>query len=192
MNWSIIDLKTADDSHKQEAAIVLHDSFKVNWPKAWPTLESAFEEVDYCLAEERICFAAVQSGKLLGWTGASSSYSGKVWELHPLCVSAEYRGQGVATSLVKKLESEIENLGGLTLYLGTDDESNLTSLGGKDLYMETWSQINNIINLGNHPYSWYERLGFKIVGVVPDANGLGKPDIMMAKRIHAKQFGDVS
>ena len=25
--------------------------------------------------------------------------------------------------------------------------------------------------------------GFVIVGVVPDANGLGKPDILMAKRV---------
>jgi hypothetical protein len=26
-------------------------------------------------------------------------------------------------------------------------------------------------------------MGYTIVGVIPDANGLGKPDILMAKRI---------
>ncbi len=30
----------------------------------------------------------------------------------------------------------------------------------------------------------YQKRGFVIVGVVPDANGLGKPDILMAKRIY--------
>jgi aminoglycoside 6'-N-acetyltransferase I len=28
-----------------------------------------------------------------------------------------------------------------------------------------------------------QKLGFSVVGVVPDANGLGKPDILMAKRV---------
>jgi aminoglycoside 6'-N-acetyltransferase I len=30
---------------------------------------------------------------------------------------------------------------------------------------------------------FYRKLGFVIVGVVPDANGPGKPDILMAKRV---------
>ena len=30
----------------------------------------------------------------------------------------------------------------------------------------------------------YQKCGFVIVGVVPDANGPGKPDILMAKRVH--------
>jgi hypothetical protein len=29
----------------------------------------------------------------------------------------------------------------------------------------------------------YQKLGFVIVGVMPDANGPGKPDIYMAKRV---------
>ncbi len=30
---------------------------------------------------------------------------------------------------------------------------------------------------------FYQKVGYTVVGVVPDANGLGKPDILMAKRI---------
>jgi aminoglycoside 6'-N-acetyltransferase I len=30
----------------------------------------------------------------------------------------------------------------------------------------------------------YQKCGFLIVGVMPDANGPGKPDILMAKRIY--------
>ena len=29
----------------------------------------------------------------------------------------------------------------------------------------------------------FQKMGYKIVGVFPDANGIGKPDIWMAKRI---------
>jgi len=34
-----------------------------------------------------------------------------------------------------------------------------------------------------HAEAFYQKCGFVIVGVVPDANGLGKPDILMAKRV---------
>jgi len=36
---------------------------------------------------------------------------------------------------------------------------------------------------GCFPFEFYQKCGFVIVGVVPDANGLGKPDILMAKRV---------
>jgi aminoglycoside 6'-N-acetyltransferase I len=34
-----------------------------------------------------------------------------------------------------------------------------------------------------HPYEFYQKLGYVIVGVIPDANGPGKPDILMAKSL---------
>ena len=35
----------------------------------------------------------------------------------------------------------------------------------------------------DHPAGFYMRQGFEIVGLIPDANGPGKPDILMAKRV---------
>jgi len=52
-----------------------------------------------------------------------------------------------------------------------------------DLYEDTFGRIENIQNTGGHPYTFFEKMGYKIVGVLPDANGIGKPDIWMAKRI---------
>lgn len=181
---SIISLKTASAKQLQDAARILHESFRANWPDAWPTLDSAQEEVQECTAEERICLASVGTdGSVIGWIGGISQYDGNVWELHPLCVEESQRKRGVGAALVAALETAVATAGGITIILGTDDEQNQTTLGGADLYDDLWTRIRDVRNLRGHPYSFYERLGFKIVGVVPDANGFGKPDIMMAKRV---------
>ena len=51
------------------------------------------------------------------------------------------------------------------------------------LYKNTYKHIEQIKNRGSHPYEFYQKCGFKIVGILPDANGPGKPDIFMAKRV---------
>jgi len=35
----------------------------------------------------------------------------------------------------------------------------------------------------DHPVNFYLKLGYVIVGIIPDANGMGKPDILLAKRV---------
>ena len=71
--------------------------------------------------------------------------------------------------------------GCLTLYLGTDDEFFQTSLSQGDLFEDTFQKLRDIRNLRRHPYEFYQKQGFQIVGVLPDVNGYGKPDIFMAK-----------
>jgi len=34
-----------------------------------------------------------------------------------------------------------------------------------------------------HALTFYRRHGYRIVGVLPDVNGPGRPDILMAKRL---------
>ena len=57
------------------------------------------------------------------------------------------------------------------------------SLNNSTGYPDVWPHIANIKNIKGHPYSFYQKMGFVITGVVPDANGPGKPDILMAKRV---------
>jgi aminoglycoside 6'-N-acetyltransferase I len=73
--------------------------------------------------------------------------------------------------------------GAATIYLGTDDTAGMTTLSNVDLYPNVYEHIANIKNLRRHPYEFYQKLGYTIVGVIPDANGIGKPDIFMAKRL---------
>lgn len=178
--FSICDL---DGKVIRQAAELLFEGFREDWPEAWPDMDAALREVHEALGEGRLARVALDgSGAVLGWIGGIPSYGTKVWELHPLVVRPELQRRGIGRALVADLEERVVERGGLTLWLGTDDESGMTSLSGVDLYPNVLEHLANIRNLRGHPYDFYQRLGFSIVGVMPDANGPGKPDIYMAKR----------
>ena len=122
-------------------------------------------------------------GTCVGWIGGLPEYDGQVWELHPLVVRPDRQKQGLGRALVADFEQQVKARGGLTITLGTDDEDGMTSLAGVDLYDHLWERIAHIRNLKGHPYEFYQKLGYTITGVVPDANGRGKPDILMGKRV---------
>jgi aminoglycoside 6'-N-acetyltransferase I len=180
----IIDLRPDDNQAIEQAAAILVEGFREHWPDAWPDMESALEEVRESFGADRITRVAIdKDGTVLGWIGGISEYDGNVWELHPLVISAKHQRKGVGTALVADLEERVRERGGITIRLGSDDEDNQTTLSGVDLYSNLWEKIANIRNLNRHPYEFYQKLGYIIVGVMPDANGWGKPDIIMAKRL---------
>lgn len=184
-NLQIQNLSEAVKEHKdvvQQVADLLFANFAT--PDGWPTIESALLEVQESLAPDRISRVALDDqGNVIGWIGGMQDYDGHVWELHPLVVCANSRGQGIGRALVLDLEDIARAMGGKTVMLGTDDLDCATSLGGVDLYTNLWTHIKDIKNLRRHPYEFYQKLGYSIVGVVPDANGPGKPDILMAKSL---------
>ena len=176
----IIDLRPDDDQANQQCAGLLVEQLS----PGWPDLASAVAEVRECLEPGRISRAAMgDEGLVLGWIGARPHYDGNAWELHPLVVRKEWQRQGIGRALVVDLEERVRARGAFTLYLGTDDEDDRTTLSGVDLYPDLFAHVAAIRNPGGHPYEFYQKLGFVIVGVSPDANGPGKPDILMAKRL---------
>lgn len=177
-------LRADDEEALREAAQLLVDGFRDDWPDAWPDLERAMETVRESVDPERIARVALDDdGHVAGWIGAFPLYHGRVWELHPLVVRAERRGKGLGRMLVTDLEAQARAAGGLTLWLGTDDENNRTTLGGVELFPGLLDRLPELRNLRDHPFTFYQRLGFEVAGVVPDANGFGKPDILMAKSL---------
>ena len=181
---NIISLQSDNELLIRQAAQLLVDSFREHWPEAWPTPEDGLEEVNEMLETNRICRAAIDDdGNLLGIIGGISGYDGHVWELHPLAVQPKLEGQGIGRALVKDFEDQVRQRGGLTITLGSDDEDDMTSLSNVDLYANTWEKIQNIRNVKGHPFEFYQKMGYVITGVVPDANGRGKPDILMSKRV---------
>lgn len=177
-------LDAGDEALVQAVAALLVEGFREQSPEAWPDLASALDEVRESLGEGRLSLVARgAAGEPLGWIGAIRSYGGNAWELHPLVVAPAGRRQGVGRALVAALEARVAAEGATTLYLGSDDEAAQTTLGGVDLYPHVWEHVARIRNLRGHPYEFYQKCGFHIVGVLPDANGPGRPDILMAKRV---------
>lgn len=183
----ILTLTFQDVDLIEQAAQLLVDAFRTHWPAAWPTHTDGLEEVHEMLEDGRICRAAVdENGNLLGIIGGIPQYDGHVWELHPLAVQPRLQGRGIGRALVQDFEAQVRQRGGITIFLGSDDEDNMTSLAGVNLYENLWEKIRTIRNLKGHPFEFYTKMGYTIVGVVPDANGPGKPDLLMAKRVGAE------
>lgn len=178
----IVSVEAGESERIEQMARLLTIGFRAIAPSAWTTLEEGLEEV-HDVIRDGICRAAVDdAGAVLGWVGGLYSY-GYVWELHPLVVDPARQGEGIGRALVNDLEAQVRERGGLTVMLGSDDETDLTTLSGVDLYADVPGYIAQAKGNAPHPLEFYRKLGYTIVGVVPDANGYGKPDITLAKRL---------
>jgi GNAT superfamily N-acetyltransferase len=180
----IADLCHADVALTEQVAAMLVEAFAQHHPAAWPDRASARAEVEESFEEGRISRVALDDdGTALGWIGGIPQYDGHVFELHPLVVRPDQQGRGVGRALVRDFEERVRARGALTIQLGTDDENDQTSLAGVNLFPDVLGHAARIQNLRRHPFAFYQRLGYVVIGVLPDANGLGKPDIFMAKSL---------
>ena len=180
----IIDLGAAGESAIPRAAELLVEGFAQHWPDAWPDHHSAMASVAEALSGGRICRVAVDdAGSAMGWSAAEPLYRGNVWELTVLVVSPALQRRGIGTALVRDMEEQVRERGGLTIWLGSDDEDGMTTLAGIDLFPDPLEPLARIKDRKGHPFEFYRKMGFAIAGVLPDANGLGKPDIFLAKSV---------
>lgn len=178
-------LSPENETAIEQAAGVLLRAFR--HLDTWASPEAALAEVREDLDPERILRAALnEAGAVVGWVGAIPAYS-HAWELHPLAVDPDWQGRGIGTALVLDLEAQLRRRGALTLYLGADDEWGGTNLFGQDLFPQVAGHIPRLRPTpgGRHPLPFYLKLGFEVIGLLPDANGPGRPDIWLAKRIAA-------
>ena len=173
----LILLTKEKENELKACAQILMESFE----HAWNTEKEAEETLRETL-ESGILVAICREKKVAGFVGAHPEYPFG-WELHPLAVAPGMRGMGLGSLLIARIEREAMRAGALVMYLGTDDEDGATSLSEGDLFENTLEKIREIKNYSGHPYEFYQKCGYQIVGVLPDVNGPGKPDIFMAKRL---------
>jgi aminoglycoside 6'-N-acetyltransferase I len=176
----IVDLGAQSDAIREQAAALIFEEFG---PDAWPTLELAHQEVATVI-RDGFARALVEAAILRGWIGGLPGYGGRVWELHPMIVRRDSRRRGIGRALVAAFEAEAGARGALTATLGTDDDEGMTSLSDIDLYPDIPGHLAALRDLGRgHPFEFYRKLGYVVSGVLPDANGRGRPDIFMSKRL---------
>ena len=179
----IVALRPDDRALVLQVARLLVEGFGEQEPDAFPDMRSALAEVRKSFGPGRLSRVAVDPPRTaLGWIGGIRLYRGRTWELHPLVVRPDRQRQGIGRALVRDLERQIARQRATTIFLGTDDVDGRTSVAGVELYPDVLGKARRIRNLHGHPYEFYEKLGYTVVGVLPDANGPGKPDIFMAKR----------
>lgn len=182
MPLKIIPLTRRDYRRKKQAVRLMTEL-----PEFWPAELMAQAVLGTLLAPGRLCLCAVdERDEVIGLAGGLPDYDGIVWELHPLVVKPDCRRRGVGRRLTLAMEREAAARGALTMLLGVDDPGGATTLSNVDLYDSTGGRIANVRGLQPHPFAFYQRLGYTVTGVIPDAGGTGKPDILMAKGLRKK------
>jgi aminoglycoside 6'-N-acetyltransferase I len=134
---------------------------------------------------DRFGFAAIDQDRLLGWIGVIKT-TPQAWELHPLAVDPQFQRRGIGGRLVSILEERAQSEGVGTIWLGSDDDFGGTNLHGVDVYPDPLQHLARLSAIDGHSFTFYRKHGFAVVGMLPDMNGFGKPDILMAKRIRAR------
>ncbi len=178
---------TEDEKLNQQMAEILLDGFSDTGTQAWSTMEECEKEVADSLEEKKISRIAVNDeDEVLAWTIGEEIYTNYTWELALLVVRRNVKAKGIGRKTLKDFEEQVLKRGGSVVFLGSDDENNRTSLGGIELYPNPLEHLANINNLGDHPYEFYQKCGYTITGVIPHANGFGKPDIWMTKQLLKK------
>lgn len=179
----IVDFRALAASRHADAAAILRDAL-AHLPSAYNAPGEAEAEVALrCADADWQGHAAVEGDRLIGWIGAIRTYSHGC-EIHPLVVAPDCQRRGIGSALMSALEARARSEGVLTLFLGSDDDYGGTSLFGRDLWPDVAGRVATIeATARGHAFTFYRRHGYQIVGLLPDVNGAGRPDIMLAKRL---------
>lgn len=185
MSAAIIPLEA---SHVNEAAAILEAAL-AHASSAWHDREAAWAEAEtFVDTPDRLALVALDNGQVVGWIGAVC-HSEHAWELHPLVVDPAHQARGWGTRLVEALEDVAREAGVCTIWLGTDDDFGGTNLFGVDLYPDVLAKVATLAPTKGHPFTFYRARGFTVTGILPDADGIGRHDIVMAKRVIQSQSG---
>ena len=183
--YRTVDL-AADDGPLIESLVPLTvRAAAINSPRWLPDPERARAEIVTVAAGAGVCRALLAGEEAIGWAGAAPS-ARTAWELHPLLVDPLRHGGGAGRCLVAELERLASAAGALTMELSTSDATRATTLGGKDLFADPLGALARLEVLDpsrGHAFRFWQKVGYSVVGVLPDAEGEGVPSIRLAKSL---------
>lgn len=171
-------LKSTDEKEILEIAHLMIELF----PQAYHNPKEVSDELKDLATPPNLLFASFDQAHVTGAIGAILQYGTTGYELHPLVVHKAYQKKGIGSKLMVTLEKAIIEQGGIMVYLGSDDEFDQTTASQRDLYQNLSDWIETI-DSKTHPLNFYRKHGYHVTGLIPDANGFGKPDIILAKRL---------
>jgi aminoglycoside 6'-N-acetyltransferase I len=179
---ALVDLGSLGADAREMLAQITLAAAREHAPGWLSDLDAARAEIADGLAPGKTARVALDGDTIVGWVAASPAW-GRIWELHPLIVAIEHQRRGHGRHLVREVERIAAAAGALTMTLSTSDTTGATSLAGADLYDNTFTRLATIEARRPHAVEFWRRIGYQIVGVLPDAEGAGKPSISLARRI---------
>jgi aminoglycoside 6'-N-acetyltransferase I len=179
---TIVALDDLSPEQVEALAELTLDAAAQHAPGWLPAIENAREEIDDARATNKQTRVLLDGHTPLGWVSAGPAW-GRIWELHPLIVGRPHQRRGVGRTLVRTVEAIAREHGALTMLLGTSDLTDATSLSNADLYTDLPAQLAAVRSRKPHPVEFWQRVGYTIVGVLPDAEAVGKPSIQLARRL---------
>ena len=178
----ISNLRKDNLRHIEQIEQFLFACFQKYSPDWLPTIEACREEILETLEDGKSsCVALNHRGDAVGWIGAI--HDDDVWEIHPIAVSKQAQRSGVGRLLVEHMCEMAKCHGATAIWAGTSDEVGATSFSKIDLYTDLVGGLTNISAPDDHAIQFWLKMGFSIIGVQPDGEGLGKPSIHFAKRL---------
>ena len=191
--WRVVDVRSQQgSSFIDKLADLSYRAFRAHSPNWLPTVEAARDEVIESLGRDRLSRALVDTAQEpVGWVGVIPHSSGRVWEIHPIAVRPGGQNRGSGRLLIEDVEQLAQSHGVLTLFAGTSDETGATSLFGVNLYENPVAAMATIRCHETHALKFWLRVGFRVVGVMPDAEGVGKPGIHVAKSVNHREASSV-
>ncbi len=178
---TLVDLDLEDTAQVDRLARMTFEAFQEHAPDWVPTIDLALNKVKATGKPGRFGRVILQQGQACGWIGVIKGQH--IWEIHPIAVAIERQNKGLGRLLVEDVARIAKDAGALTLFAGTSDETGTTNIFNVDLYASPVQAINDLEATGRNPFEFWLSVGFAIVGVMPDAEGLGKPGIHLARRV---------
>ena len=182
MNCQITDLTERDAGLVDQIATFLVECFRA-YAREWcPDIASGRMKIrESFSADRRSRVLANDDGIALGWAGAIVGEN--VWEIHPIAVSPAFQRRGYGSLLVNDIIELARTNNAVAVWAGTGDTTDSTNFSKIDLYRSAANALQDVTAPQDHPVHFWSRMGFSLVGVMPDEEGLGKPGIHFAKRI---------
>lgn len=180
-----------DELQLQEAATL---AFAAMEPvsSAWPTFDACLGDLlDATRREDSLLLAAATpDGRLCGLLSAFPAYVGQILRLDLIAVAPDLQRRGVGSALLGSLQIAARARGFHSVLTSYPDEAGRTPLAGRNLYPSPLASLSEFDRTAadsplsaDSPLAFFLRSGFALTGVVPDAHGAGRPELLLARRL---------
>lgn len=171
------------ENHCEQLALLLHRCSPEAVNPAG-TRDAALLAVTESLRDDAdtISLAALIDDEVLGWI-AGKRYRTHGFRITHCVVHPDVHRLGIGRRMAIAFESAAQDAGALIVHASMIDSACSTSLGGRDLFPGLLSRTVNEQDDVNHPVIFFLCCGYELAGVLPDAYGWGKPELIVAKRV---------